>query len=501
VINVSRWYEEKKPVHFDSFKVSLDSGAHTLYIQEVMGGEATVEKRYNADFSYMEGEEFKQYLEDYIEFLNLHGSMYDFYVTLDVIGDPKRTWDITKYIESNGLHPIPVFHYGSDFKWLSKLLDDYEFIGIGGLGQDVTKARFIPHGDKVFKYICDSSGKPRVKTHGFAMASPEMVARYPWYTCDASTWTALSRNGTVYIPKPTFKEGKVVNFNYLIPPLSLPVTARRNSHNNHMDHKSPFYKNVLEGYFAYYGYTDEEVKHRYNSRDKLNMFYFKNMEKQVKEIYKNQFDYEEGGNILYAGTPSGASTNLHLLVDFMTELDMPSQWWLGSFYYRRHNSNLLALREKHVAGEDCRILQERPRRTRAKRAKVEKIYEPLLAGFSVKPTLTPVIESQKIRIRLPSKPLEFNEPIITISENNSTPIRVRLAKPDPISIYPEITEPKKFSVQLNITVEDVLPESNWKSILDNVKIYLRHIGINNDITSNYEIRETDNESQGLTSEA
>jgi len=233
------------------------------------------------------------------------------------------------------------------------------------------------------------------------------------------------------------------------------------------------------------------------------MFFFKNMERQVKELYAEEFDYEEGGNVLFAGTPSGASTNLHLLVDFMTELEMPNQYWLGSFYYRRHNANLLALREKHAAGQDCRILQERPRRTRAKREKVQKIYEPYLGGFQTKPTAPPPITPQpKVRIRLPSKPLEFNESTITVSENNSAPIRVRLTKPESISVYPEITEPKKFSVQLNITVEDILPESNWNLVLENIQLYLKLIlGVKNNTTSNYEIRETDNESQGLTSEA
>ena len=141
---MTRWYEEKKPVYFDSFKIALDSGAHTLYVQEIMGGEVNVQKRFSADFSYTDGEEFKQYLEDYIKFLHQHGSLYDFYVTLDIIADPKRSWDTTKYIESCGLHPIPVFHYGEDFIWLKKMLDEYEYIGIGGLGQDVTKYRFIP---------------------------------------------------------------------------------------------------------------------------------------------------------------------------------------------------------------------------------------------------------------------------------------------------------------------------------------------------------------------
>ena len=347
------------PLHLKDFRISLDSGAHSWYVQIAMGGQATIQKRANVEHTYAESPEFKKYLDGYIQFCLEHGHKYDFYVTLDIIGDPKRSWDITEYIESFGLNPMPVYHFGEDPSWFKKMIDKYGYIGIGGLGQDVTKEKYIPFADRTFKYICNNKGTPCVATHGFAMASPHLVKRYPWYSCDASTWTALSRNGTVYIPKPLMRKGHVYNFNYLVPPLSLPVTARRTSHTNHMDHKGNLYNEVLEKYFGMYGFDFESVKAHYNTRDILNIKFFKNMELAAKELYTEKFQYEQGANILLAGTPSGASTNLNLFIDLLDQLKEPETNWLGSYYYQRHNNNLLAIKEKCTAEEDLYTLKKK----------------------------------------------------------------------------------------------------------------------------------------------
>ena len=461
-----RWYEEKHPLFIEKdFKVALDSGAHTVYVQQVMGGEVNVAKRFSASYDYAESDDFKAYLESYIEFLHIHKDKYEFYVTLDIIGDPKRSWDITKYIESHGLKPMPVFHYGEDFSWLKKMLDEYDYIGIGGLGQDVTKRRFIPYADKAFSYMSDSKGHPIVKTHGFAMASPEMVAKYPWYTCDASTWTALSRNGTVYIPKPIMKKGEIIDFNFLIPPMSLPVTVRRASHNNHMDHKSPLYQKVIEHWFDMHNYTPEEVKNRYNSRDVLNRSFFWHLQAQAKALYEEKWGYGKGANVLFAGTPSGASTNLHLLVDFTAELNEPEPFWFGSFFYRRHNQNLLDLREKHLEGKDLRELQIRPRRFRSKRTvPFDDTPRVALQGFKFTPIPRPAQKPPK-RIRLP------------LPEVTPKPIeRVRLTVEPEVIVVPPIPIIPVESIELKISIpENAAGITDAHTVLNFIRVKLTNI--------------------------
>lgn len=351
------------PVHLDNFRVSLDSGAHTLY-NFMFAGASGVKgtfSRENASYEYMETQAFKDYLEGYIKFLHEYGHEYEFYVTLDIIGNPEKSWEVTEYMESCGLHPIPVYHFGEDIKWMERMVEKYDYVGIGGLGQDITKEKFLPFGDKAFNVVQNEDGTPKVKTHGFAMASPELILRYPWHTCDASTWTALSRNGTIYIPKPIIRNQKVTGFNYLKIPMSLPTSTRRTSHVNHMVRKTPFIKEVLEKYFSDNGFTIEDTA-EYNTRDILNIRYFQRLQEAAKAAYKEKWDYEQGANILLAGTPSGASTNLSKVIDMLDELQEPDTQWLGSYYYHRHNNNLRKIRECHVAGKDLRTLQVHTRK-------------------------------------------------------------------------------------------------------------------------------------------
>ena len=109
---------EQPPIYLDEFKVALDSGAHTWYVQHFAdhGGLRNAFNRYdNANYELLEGEEFKSYLESYIKFLLEHKDEYSFYVTLDIIGNPQKSWEITEYIESFGLTPMPVYQWSNSW--------------------------------------------------------------------------------------------------------------------------------------------------------------------------------------------------------------------------------------------------------------------------------------------------------------------------------------------------------------------------------------------------
>jgi hypothetical protein len=195
-------------------KVSLflDSGAHSLFNKSFAGvsGKKGVHSRMTADYSYAESPEFKKYLDDYIKFVHDNKEYLNVYVNLDVIFNPEATWKVQQYMESQGLSPMPVFHYKEDFKWLKHYIDNYEYIGIGGLGQDITREKFIKWADQVFSIICDTPDRlPKVKTHGFALTSLKLMLRYPWYSVDSTSWVLTSRFGSVYVPK-IVKGGKCI---------------------------------------------------------------------------------------------------------------------------------------------------------------------------------------------------------------------------------------------------------------------------------------------------
>ena len=142
----------------------------------------------------------------------------------------------SEYIESYGLNPLPVFHNGEDISWFKRMIEKYEYIGISGLGQDITKTKFKHFGDACFKLICDSNGTPRNKIHGFAMGTPEILAQYPWYSADQSTWTYMSRVGTLLVPRPIIKNKQIVGFDYTTKYYGLPITTRRRFEKRHRHH-------------------------------------------------------------------------------------------------------------------------------------------------------------------------------------------------------------------------------------------------------------------------
>lgn len=347
-----------EPFIMPGFELSVDSGAHTLYKSKfVQGDQATEYARMTADYSYLNTPEFKTFLDDYIQHLLINKDLYTFYVTLDIINNPQKSWEITKYIESYGLHPIPVFHNGEDIHWLHKMLDEYPYLGISGLGQDITKQKFKNFGDQCFNAICDGHGTPRVKVHGFAMGTPEILRQYPWYSADSSTWTYMSRVGSLLVPKPVFHHGKITGFDYLSKYKVLPVTKRRRFEPLHVKHViSTLVQQWFQAFLEPEGFTMEEAQEFYHVRDILNIRLFSRIQTAAKELYKNQWDYEQGGNILFAGTPAGASSNLSRLCRLLYDVKINNMHWLGSPIYRKVLNNCLTIKQATLAKEDYRSL-------------------------------------------------------------------------------------------------------------------------------------------------
>ena len=158
------------------------------------------------DFSWYKDKVFLDYVDKYAEFVHKHKKGLDFYVTVDVIFNPEQSWEILKYLEREwGLNPLPVIHYGTDLKWFNRHIDaGYDFIGIGGLGQETHKGDYFEWADRVFNYLCPRPSRlPIVKCHGFAMTAWELLVRYPWWSVDSASWIKAGAFGSLYIPKKT----------------------------------------------------------------------------------------------------------------------------------------------------------------------------------------------------------------------------------------------------------------------------------------------------------
>jgi len=141
-------------------------------------------------------------LDDYIQFIKDHDHLIEVYANLDVIGDPVATWKNQRIMERAGLNPLPCFHFGEDWKWLTKYIDrGHEYIALGGVAQLGTVKKLRAWFDVCFSdYLCGPDGMPRVKVHGYGMTSFPLLWRSPWWSVDSTSWVLTGRMGSIHVP-------------------------------------------------------------------------------------------------------------------------------------------------------------------------------------------------------------------------------------------------------------------------------------------------------------
>ena len=192
----------------------LDSGAHSLYTKFVMKDpdfDTSKGVGFSGNYKWYETDAFWEYVDDYANYIHANKDGIDYYANVDVIFNAALTWKVQRYLEqTHNLKPVPVIHYGTEIRWVKKYLDwGHEYIGLGGLGQEVTSTAYKLWGDKVYHFLCPGpSRKPIAKTHGFAMTAFPLLMRYPWYSVDSASWIKAGGFGNIYVPH--MRKGKFV---------------------------------------------------------------------------------------------------------------------------------------------------------------------------------------------------------------------------------------------------------------------------------------------------
>lgn len=136
-------------------------------------------------------------IDAYAEFVKKYKNEIDVYANLDAIGDPQQTQRNQEYLESLGLHPLPVYHYGEPLKILEKLLDKYSYIALGGMVPIATNPLQMWL-DYIWEFLSDKDGKPLVKVHGFGMTIRRLITRYAWFSIDSTSPIINAAMGVIY---------------------------------------------------------------------------------------------------------------------------------------------------------------------------------------------------------------------------------------------------------------------------------------------------------------
>jgi len=218
--------QSKKPI-----KIFLDSGAYSAFTQGI-----------------------KIDIQEYIEFIKKYKRHLEVYANLDVIKNPDATFRNQLIMEKAGLEPLPVFHFGSDIKWLRRYIDrGHDYIALG-VAQNNTTDKLSPWLDTLFsKYLTDSDGMPIIKVHGFAVTNFTVMLRYPWYSVDSTSWIITARTGGVYVP--ALRNGE---YSYQEPPFKVTVSNRSPNSAvdpDHIDRMPKRVKQLVLDYFTSKGYA------------------------------------------------------------------------------------------------------------------------------------------------------------------------------------------------------------------------------------------------------
>lgn len=249
----------------DGVKVFLDSGAFSAFTKGI-------------DVDMPAYCEYVRRNEDIIE--KVDGAVCA--SVLDGIGDPLKTWQNQEAMERLGVRPLPCFHYGEDERYLEWYMARYEYITLGGM-VPISTPQLFHWLDRIWeRYLTDGSGRPRLKVHGFGLTSRSLMARYPWYSVDSSSWVQIAANGGVL--EPTFG---------VIPVSSTSPAAKK--HNGHLTTYPQDQREALVRRFEAQGFDPDRLQNEYLSRWAYNCWGFTALNDAITKMSPEAFINERMG--------------------------------------------------------------------------------------------------------------------------------------------------------------------------------------------------------------
>lgn len=176
---------------------------------------------------------------------------------LDGIGDDLQTWRNQLYMETQGVRPLPCFHFGEDDRFLEWYVSHYDYITLGGMSH--SQKVVTQWLDRIWnKHLVDGSGRARVKVHAFGVTSENLMERYPWHSVDSSSWIQGAAFGSVF----TAKYGPI--------PVSAKSPARHTA-GQHISTLSKPDREFMDSLLAENGFSYERLSTVYESRAVFNI--------------------------------------------------------------------------------------------------------------------------------------------------------------------------------------------------------------------------------------
>lgn len=151
-------------------------------------------------FSFINGKKgtdkivWDDYLNSYIDFINSHDIDHFFELDIDSIVGYDTVKKYTERLEQETKRKcIPVWHKSRGIEVYERLIDEYDYIAIGG----IVSGEIGPTDYKYLPKLISMAHKCGTKIHGLGFTSLDKLNKYHFDSVDSTTWIG-SRFGHVY---------------------------------------------------------------------------------------------------------------------------------------------------------------------------------------------------------------------------------------------------------------------------------------------------------------
>lgn len=195
---------------------------------------------------------------------------------LDGIGDPLETYRNQLWMESLGVRPLPCFHAGEDERYLEWYVAHYPYITLGGMVGSST-AQLSIWLDRIWeRFLTDGSGRPKLKVHGFGITAIPLMERYPWHSCDSSSWIQSAAFGGIVTPS--------------WGPLNVSEKSpARHDAGQHVSTLTPLEQDAVLSSLERNGFTYERLATVYESRAAYNLWAFGVINEMINANHIKQY--------------------------------------------------------------------------------------------------------------------------------------------------------------------------------------------------------------------
>jgi hypothetical protein len=147
-------------------------------------------------------------LTDYMKYIEENKEYITHYFSLDVIGDSEMSYWYYSIMKEKGFDPLPVYHYGSDEKWLKKYIKESIYIGLGGTVPEKSKS-------KVSDWVRMITWEyPETDFHLLGSTSDKIIDTCDIASVDSSSWFMQAIMGSPKHIKGRTREAKIKRAKY-----------------------------------------------------------------------------------------------------------------------------------------------------------------------------------------------------------------------------------------------------------------------------------------------